>query len=461
MQQDSQTLTKRIASGTVSGSICSFVRIATRLITIPIVISHLGLDGYGIWAIIMAITAYMRLGIGGVRSAFQKYVAQLAGESEAKRTSMLLSTGTAAILGFSLVGLAPASWFAGEMARLSGVPDNFLGGASASLSLLALTLIVANAGSVYEAILMGAHRVDLVAKWDMAFACGEATAIVLLLRSGHGLFAMAIVMAASEIVRVACFFVLSRRVLPGVHVSWKFLSRTVVPELLRFAASYQIVGILEVAYQGLLPVTVLRCFGASAAGTFSVASRLTWAALTVHQALLLPLLSGASHVHASGTDGDLVRMVKKGFKVTLLLTVPLLAFLGVFGRDIVMAWTGKDDITFGAAIWLTNAAGLFASFSILGMVIYRATGGAINDVIRQLVRIGTIVAATLSLRHSSLYVMLAGFALSEFLGMALMMSVIVRRIRGLRISSLLPDTAKLLLTSSVVTMLAYVLSRVV
>src|SRR5579872_742134 len=456
---DNKELIRRIASGTISGSIYSFVRVATRLITIPVVIAHVGLDGYGIWAIIMAVTSYMRLGIGGVRSAFQKYVAESTGEAGAEQTSRLLSTGSAALLGLSLLGLAPAAWFAGHLARLSGVPNNFLSSASASLSLLALTLIIANAGSVYEAILMGAHRVDLVAKWDMFFACGEAAAIILLLRFGHGLYAMAAVMATSEVIRVGCFFVLSRRILPAVHVTRKFLSAAVVPELLRFAASYQVVGILEVAYQGLLPLAVLRCFGASAAGVFSVSTRLTWAALTVHQALLLPLLSGAAHVHTSGTEEELGRIVQKGIKATLLLTLPVLVLLGVIGRDIVMAWTGRSDHAFGVVIWLTNASGLFASFSILGMVVYRATGGTWNDLLRQVVRIGTVVAAVVLARHWTFYVLLAGFVASELLGMMVMMSALRSRIRGMRVRVLISDTAKLVLISAAVIALAELLGR--
>ena len=66
--------------------------------TIPIVIAHLGLGGYGIWSIIMTTAAYMRFGSVGIKSAFQKYVAEATGNGDFETANKLLSTGCAAML---------------------------------------------------------------------------------------------------------------------------------------------------------------------------------------------------------------------------------------------------------------------------------------------------------------------------------------------------------------------------
>src|SRR5215510_5202000 len=99
----SQNLTATIGRNTLFGIVASSIQIATRFVTIPVVIAHLGLDGYGIWSIIMTAAAYMRFGSVGVKSAFQKYVAEATGRGDFGKTNKLLTTGTAAILMLSLI----------------------------------------------------------------------------------------------------------------------------------------------------------------------------------------------------------------------------------------------------------------------------------------------------------------------------------------------------------------------
>src|ERR1035438_8551336 len=121
-----RSLAHTIGRNTVFGVIARFAQVATRLVTIPIVIAHLGLGGYGIWAIIMTTAAYMRFGSVGIKSAFQKYVAEATGNGDFETANKLLSTGCAIMLLVSLAGLTPIAFFSRELATLAGVPPEFL-----------------------------------------------------------------------------------------------------------------------------------------------------------------------------------------------------------------------------------------------------------------------------------------------------------------------------------------------
>ena len=121
-----RNLAHTIGRNTVFGVIARFAQVATRLVTIPIVIAHLGLGGYGIWAIIMTTAAYMRFGSVGIKSAFQKYVAEATGNGDFETANRLLSTGCAAMLVLSVAVLIPVAWFSTALARAAGVPPEFL-----------------------------------------------------------------------------------------------------------------------------------------------------------------------------------------------------------------------------------------------------------------------------------------------------------------------------------------------
>src|SRR5262245_65166732 len=102
-----QNLAATVGKNTLFGIFCNLSQVATRLVTVPIVIHHLGLDGYGIWNIIMVTATYMRFGTVGVKCAFQKYVAEATGNGDYDRASRLLSTGCLIMLLVSVFALVP------------------------------------------------------------------------------------------------------------------------------------------------------------------------------------------------------------------------------------------------------------------------------------------------------------------------------------------------------------------
>lgn len=437
-----QNLAVTIGKNTLFGILARVAQVGTRLVTIPIVIAHLGLDGYGIWSIIMTTAAYMRFGSVGVKSAFQKYVAEASGKGDYESASQLLSTGCALMAVLS-VCLIPVSIFANQLVAALGVPPEFLNSAGKSLSILALIMAMSNVGVVFEAIVMGVHRIDVARNLTTVFTVLEAIATVVFLHFGYGLFAMASVMAASELGFVTCCALVSRRIAPEVRLARKYVTKRVIRELVRYAGSYQLVGLLEVLYAGILPLVILRTFGANTSGIYAVVTRLTSSAQMLPDALLLPILSGGAMVYASGAVERTRALMLKSFKVTLGLSLFPLAFIAAFGTTLVFAWTGQTRPEFRTALCLVSGAALFQSLSMLQLVLYRASGKALMDNVRQFLRIVTLLTIAALARRLGFYGVLAGLALAELLGMLFMLFAITRTFRTFRVKSLASDTLRL------------------
>ena len=135
-----RALAATIGKNTIFGIVASGVQIATRLVSVPFVIHYLGLGGYGIWSIIMVTAAYMRFGTAGIKSAFQKYVAEATGCGDYEKANRLVSTGAFSMLLLSLAGLIPVAILSHRLAKASGVPPEFLSSAAASITVLAADL---------------------------------------------------------------------------------------------------------------------------------------------------------------------------------------------------------------------------------------------------------------------------------------------------------------------------------
>jgi O-antigen/teichoic acid export membrane protein len=437
------SLASTIGRNTLFGFVASFVQMSTRLVTVPIVIHHLGLSGYGIWNIIMMTATYMRFGSVGIRTAFQKYVAEATGNGDYDRANRLLSTGSAIMLALSIAGLIPIFVFSQRIARMAGVPAEFLKSAAGAIALLAVIMVVANVGAAYEAIVMGGHRIDLLRKFNTLFSVAEAGAIVAVLHFNYGLAAMAAVMGTSEVLYLTCCYFVARGIVPQIDLGLRWLSKDVLYELFRFAGTYQLVSVLEVVYSSLIPVAVLRSFGANSAGVYAVVTRVVTSARTISDSFLPPILSGGTMVFASGSSEKMKALLSKAFKVTLGLSLFPLGFIAVFGPTIAYAWTGQTDPTFRSAFCLVSLGALFSAFSVLALVLYRVSGKALLDNLRQALRILLIVGVVAIAPKLGFVGVLAGLAACELTGMLFMLFALAKTFDVFRAGAVLPGTIRL------------------
>lgn len=452
-------LTSTIGKGTLFGVIANFVQLATRLITVPFAVSHLGIEGYGIWSIVMAAASYMRFGSVGAKSAFQKYAAEATGRGSFESANKLISTGTCAILVISLCALLPITLFSAPIARAVGVPGNYLRSTAGAFALLGVVMVLSNAGSTYEAIVMGGHRIDLVRKFNVLTTVLEAIAVIALLSAGKGIFSMTCVMAASEVLYVGFCFVQARRVLPQIQVKLRYVRREVWRELVRFAGTYQLRGTLELVYQTILPIAVLSSFGSRAAGLYALASKLVIAALLPQEALLHPILSSGSMVYASQVPQRMSQLVYKASKTLLLLSVPVLAIIALFGARMIFVWTGQTDASLGFPLILLSCAGLGKAVYMLGSVLYRCSGRSTLDNVVQGIRILLLLVIGAVSTHLGFRGTLAGLALVECAVIVMVLFVLQHTFAMVTVGGFISDAWRTAAATTLIVFSGWVASR--
>jgi O-antigen/teichoic acid export membrane protein len=165
-------------------------------------------------------------------------------------------------------------------------------------------------------------------------------------------------------------------------------------------------------------------------------------------------------VYASGSQEEMRKLIGKSFKITLGLCLFPLAFIATFGPTMVLAWTGESNASLRVALWLVCAAGFFQAFSVLGLVLYRVSGNALLDNIRQGLRIVCLLSIVTFARRSGFYGVLAGLAFTEFAGMVFMLCAVAKTFRAFQPKSLLPDALKLTAASAIVLVAGAIATRI-
>src|SRR5208282_203578 len=110
------------------------------------------------------------------------------------------------------------------------------------------------------------------------------------------------------------------------------------------------------------------------------------------------------------------RFLRKSFKMAVAASLLPLAFVAAFGTLLVQAWTGQVGPEFRMAVWLTCLSALFASISRVQLVLYRASGNALHDNIRQAFRLGVLILLAELGSLIGFYGVLVGLVVAEFIG---------------------------------------------
>jgi O-antigen/teichoic acid export membrane protein len=165
-------------------------------------------------------------------------------------------------------------------------------------------------------------------------------------------------------------------------------------------------------------------------------------------------------VYASGSTERMRRLLLKSFKITLGLTLFPLAFISLFGTSILLAWTGQQSPSFRTALSLVSLAGVFHAFSLLQLVLYRISGKALMDNIRQVLRIVILGSIALFAPKLGFNGTLIGLAVAELAGVLFMLFALTRTFSSFQVRTLLPDAVKLTAASAVVLAAGVVAGRI-
>jgi hypothetical protein len=136
--------------------------------------------------------------------------------------------------------------------------------------------------------------------------------------------------------------------------------------------------------------------------------------------------------------------------VTMVASVPPLAFVSVFGATMILAWTGQVDPSFRMVVWLSALAALFKGISLLQLILYRASGRALLDNIRQALRLAGIFAVALFGRRLGFQGVLIGAAAVGLLGVLFMFVVKSEAFQAFSVRTFMADTLRISAASTMI-----------
>jgi GT2 family glycosyltransferase/O-antigen/teichoic acid export membrane protein len=311
-------------------------------VTTPILINGLGTEAYGVYALVLVLVGYFAFLDLGLGVATIRHVAEHAAGGDERAVERTMRTAITAYVVLGGVGATALALSASvAVTALFDVPGGLRGAATTALVLAGVGFAVNMPLAVLNAVPNALQRIDLANALTVTFATlGSAGAIALVV-SGRGLVAVLALSVALSAAAFVAFYVLARRLLPGIsfrpgfdRAAFRALTSF---GLLKFANQ---LSVQTVYHLDKILVAALVSVGAVAfyVVPVSVAQRLTGLVATVSTAFL----PAATQLHAQGDRQRFRELYLRSARIVALVVLPVGMLLVVFAEPILDLWLGAE-----------------------------------------------------------------------------------------------------------------------
>lgn len=337
-ERDARSKFFRSTSFNVSGQV---ILLIGNLVITPVFLSYLGTDGYGLWAMVLAMSGTvvgMDLGISvGLLRAVPEHVAT----DGYKHLGVLTGAVILFYLIFSAASVLLALILAPVILSLFDFGDVPQDVAWKMIIAAAVILSVSSLSGVTRAILQGLNRFDLASLLAVFTFLIFAIASVISLHLGYGLMGLVGSMVFMFALQIAGGVIFIRRFCPLYEVNFRSaLSREVWRYLFRFGSRIQISYVTDIFKTQVPKLLAGIFFGPSAAGMYDLGNRIANAGWTIPAALLPAIVPTASEVQARGDRGRLRSIYTKGTMWLVMIALPMGVALALFSEKIFEVWLG-------------------------------------------------------------------------------------------------------------------------
>jgi O-antigen/teichoic acid export membrane protein len=309
----------------------------------PWILRSLGADGFGVWSLFFALTGYLGALDLGFSHATLRFVSAAHATGDDRKGGEI---ATLSILGYVALG---ALW----LIVLPLLREPLLGflrispalrpGASFAIAAGAVVFVLVGFTNTCIAVLQGSGRFDLANVAMMAISIGQATGVVFALRNHAGLQGMVTASAAGWVGGGLVALVAIARAVPAFRWSSPVASFRHVREMVGFGGPMQLANMLGVAHQQIDKVFLTRFVALAAVAPYELGLRVSTAASTFSQILLLAIIPAASAMFANQDHAGLQQLYQRAHRYVASMAAVLAGAIAGSAGPMFVAWLGAPS----------------------------------------------------------------------------------------------------------------------
>ena len=309
----------------------------------PFILHKIGVNGYGTWAVFLAINGLTSLADLGLVGTLSKFVAEYYARRDFNALSRLMNSGLALFLLLDVL-IIGALWSAGPF--LTGIL--FRGSPLPKPELLAMfhsfqIVIAANVlNQLFGSVAVGLQRLDLMHVLGTATVIMNAAFAALFLLRGEGLAGLIKGYVVAAIITTIANYAITRKLLPEIGLDPfqfdKNEARKMFSYSLRLYFTQAAVAVHNQVEKFLLGTFV----SVAAVGWYDIASDVALKIRGVISLILSPVMAAASELDALGDELRLQELYFRAHKYLAVTGIPMVFFGAAVSNHFIQLWLGSN-----------------------------------------------------------------------------------------------------------------------
>lgn len=307
----------------------------------PFIVHRLGNTGYGAWTLILSLTGYFGLLDLGIRSSVGRFVARYIALGDVRTVNRTVSTAMAILGGGGLLALLASGILYIEFSNFH-IEPTFLSTARISMLIAGVTISLALPMGVFGAVLIAVERFDVMTGVTVFGALTRAALIAIVLKSGHGLVALALVVLLVSLAEYSAMAVSAKIFYRPLRIERRLVDFASCRELFGFGI-YRFIWIIANQLIFYTDSVVIGVFLGTGAITFySIGGSLITYGRTVVSLAVDTLYPAATRLDSRNDMAGLRELQILGTRIALLISLPLCLGFLFLGRQFIVLWMGKE-----------------------------------------------------------------------------------------------------------------------
>ncbi len=333
---------RRIAQNVLSNWTALAITTLVGFFLSPFVVHHLGNLAYGVWVIIGSLVSYMGLLDLGLRGAVTRFVSKGVAQNDHQESGQAVSGALWIRLWISLAIIAAGAILSLGLHHVFVIPPALQQPARIAVLVTAVTVGVNLWCGVFGGVLVALHRYDLTSGVSIFQTCARAAGIVYLLRSGHGILALALWDLLTALVTNSALIFFCFRIYPQLKIVFGSPGRPTLAKLWNYSFYAFLINVaIQVTYY--TDNLVVGAFLSPAAVTlYAIGGLLIGYARQIVSSMTTTFTPLASSFEAEGNYENLRRLVIHGTRAALIVSLPIEVALFFRGHSFIHLWMGEQ-----------------------------------------------------------------------------------------------------------------------
>jgi O-antigen/teichoic acid export membrane protein len=345
----------RLLRNALSNFSGGFLPAVVTVVTIPLIVTRLGVVDYGVLTIISAVIGYFALLDVNVTAGAVKYVSEYDALGDAHRVSQVVSFGTVIYAAIGLIG-AVIIFFTPDLLadHVFEIPSASRERVVAALQISAPAFFFGQIQAYLASVPQALQRYDLSARIEVFFGTFLPLATVAVLLAGGGLVEVVWLRTGASVLNCIVLGLSVRRLLPAVRFAWP--DRVLRGKLVSFSSYAYLSRMASVLYNHADKLIIGSFLGMGAVTYYSVPATLANRLLGLTFRLSAVVYPAASALLATQSIDSLKSIYLKASRYLYFINAAIVTLLCVFAPEVLSHWIGADFVAEG--VWVMRLVAL-------------------------------------------------------------------------------------------------------